>query len=620
MRFVRFALLTLLLVSMLPGYAQEMQAPEETQGQTSQTSLEALRAELSAREDVLAEARAALEPQRAEVRRRRALLNQQLAALDAQEMALQLLEETLAEQENVSAAQREAAELQRQALEAQRAALANQIEEVEALEADLAAQEEQLAAQEAELQGLRDALAQEEQAAARRREAAQEAQRELLESLLVTLESNPRYLAAQAAVEAAEAQLSAAYNPASLTVEGSYTNVDADDVPQAPGGTLPQLQQTQPEPEPGQEQPGGEQGSASNSYDLSATATFRPFPFGDTADLVRQQELALENAVLDFRETVASLQGQALESALQFRLARQSVDLADNTLEAAQSALEATQTRAERGAANARELRDAEANFQESENFVENAQANLELARLSLRTLDLETFTVALSAASDEDIDALLALPRVSEGLPLSVLRSRVSSAQAAIGVGTAQRDLIPTAQASYSYNLDDRNTLSASLALRTLQPSVSYSYQDPERTLPESAVNGVFRASVSASISFGVFDEINAAQAQQRSAKAGVVAAQENAELQLVSLTNTLNEAERTVDLERIQFRNAQLAFEENRQRQELGLITPLETQQALVELLQADIELRQARFSALQALLDLYEFYALPPSEVLL
>ncbi len=618
MRFLHVALLSLVLGSLPLGHVQETQAPEETQEQASQTSLEAQRAELSARENVLAEARAALEPQRAEVRRRRALLNQQLAALDAQEMALQLLEETLAEQENVSAAQREAAELQRQALEAQRAALANQIEEVEALEADLAAREEQLAAQEAELQGLRDEVAQAEEAAARWREAAQEAQRELLESLLVTLESNPRYLAAQAAVEAAEAQLSAAYNPASLTVEGSYTNVDADDIPQAPGGATPQLQQMQPEPEPGQEQPGG--GSASNSYDLSATATFRPFPFGDTADLVRQQELALENAVLDFRETVASLQGQALESALQFRLARQSVDLADNTLEAARSALEATQTRAERGAANARELRDAEANFQESENFFENAQANLELARLSLRTLDLENFTVALSAASDEDIDALLALPRVSEGLPLSVLRSRVSSAQAAIGVGSAQRDLIPTAQASYSYNLDDRSSLSASLESRTLQPSVSYSYQDPERSLPESAVNGVFRASISASISFGVFDEISAAQAQRRSAEAGIVAAQENAELQLVSLTNALNEAERTVDLERIQFRNAQRAFEENRQRQELGLITPLETQQALVELLQADIELRQARFSALQALLDLYEFYALPPSEVLL
>ena len=197
--------------------------------------------------------------------------------------------------------------------------------------------------------------------------------------------------------------------------------------------------------------------------------------------------------------------------------------------------------------------------------------------------------------------------------------RSQISLAQAAVGVGSARRDLYPTANASYSYNLDASSSLSASIESRTLQPSVGYSYQDPERSFPESAINSGFQVGVSASISFGVFDQIDAAESQREAARAGLEASQEGADLQNASLENALNQAERTVELEQIQFDNAQRAFEENQQRQELGLITPLEVQQSLVDLLEEDLELRQARLSALQALLDTYEFYALPPSEVL-
>ena len=165
-----------------------------------------------------------------------------------------------------------------------------------------------MAEQEAEVETLRASIQQAEQERARQQEVAQQARQNLLESLLVTLESNPRYVAARAAVEAAEAQLSAAYNPASLEVQGSYGRSDVDPV-------------MAPQQEPGQ-------GEIPNSQtQLSANATFRPFPFGDTRDAVRQQELALENTVLDFRESVTGLERQALEAALQFQLAQQSVEL-----------------------------------------------------------------------------------------------------------------------------------------------------------------------------------------------------------------------------------------------------------------------------------------------------
>ncbi len=436
-------------------------------------------------------------------------------------------------------------------------------------------------------------------------------QQELLESLLQILRENPRYVAAQAAVDAAEAQLRAAHNPASLEVQGTYNTTDTDADPSAAPQVEPQ-QQEQPDE-------GGQPMGAPNATQLSANATFRPFPFGDVRDLVRQQELALESAVLDFREAVTGLENQALETALQFQLAQQSVQLAENTLEAAQSALEATQTRFDRGAANERELRDAQANLQQAQNFSRNAQANLELARLSLQNLDLADFIEVLENQADGDISTLITLPRVTEGLPLSVQRSQISLGQAGIGVGSARRDLYPVAQASYSYNLDDRSSVSISTESRNLQPSVGYTYRDPARAGSETAVNGSLQVGVSANISFGVFDEIDAAERQREAARARLESSRENAEVQNASLLNALNEAERTVALEQIQFGNALQDFEENRQRQEVGLITPLETQQSLVDLLEEDTELSQARFSALQALLDTYEFYALPPSEVL-
>ena len=176
-----------------------------------------------------------------------------------------------------------------------------------------------------------------------------------------------------------------------------------------------------------------------------------------------------------------------------------------------------------------------------------------------------------------------------------------------------------PWRKASYSYNVDDRSSVTASIESRNLQPSVGYSYRDPVRSGAESAVDGSLSVGVSANISFGIFGEIDAAEEQRASARAGLEASQENAQVQLASLLNALNEAERSVELEQIQFNNALRDFEEDQQRQEVGLVTPLEAQRSLVDLLEEDTELSQARFDALQALLDTYEFYALPPSEVL-
>ncbi len=66
------------------------------------------------------------------------------------------------------------------------------------------------------------------------------------------------------------------------------------------------------------------------------------------------------------------------------------------------------------------------------------------------------------------------------------------------------------------------------------------------------------------------------------------------------------------------MQFHNAERDLAEVRRRETLGLSTPLETQTELIDLLEADLELRTARQSVLSSSLAIYEFYGVPVTEV--
>ncbi len=516
--------------------------------------------------------RAVLEAQEAELQQERRGLETQREALATQAQALSRQEEALAQQRG-SGAQQQALKLQKTALTAQKAALQARFEALEPRAAALQARLKKLQAQEAAL-------------------AARQAQ---LDTFFAALAGNPELAAARAALRAAEAQLKALRGPAQLETTAGLTSLRLKDAVTAQGLAVSQA----------------EGGIPTTSEQVSANVSFRPFPFGDVADAVRQAELAVRNSLLDYREALTGLETRALGAALNLRLAEQSLELSQEGVALAQDALAATRTRFELGAANARELRDAQVNFQEAQNFARNARENVAVARLNLTNLVGDT--------PAPSFELLAALPQPPTRTPLAVLRAEVPVAQAAVGVGGARREVYPTVQASYNYNLDDRSSLSASIESRTLQPSVGYSYQNPARTLPESAIRSNFTVGVSATIPLGGFDALDAAKEQLGAARAGLQASRAGAAVQRAALRSSRVQAERTLTLEQLQFRNAQADFRENQQRQELGLITPLETQQALVELLQTALELRQARQSALQALLDIYGFYALPPSEVL-
>lgn len=434
--------------------------------------------------------------------------------------------------------------------------------------------------------------------------AAQEAPAGSLAVFLGALGGNPELRAAQAAVEAAELQLRATRDPVVLEASGGYSRYDLDDALTGLGVAMGAAQAP----------PGGDLGSGAlpeSGFQVSTALTFRPYPFGDVADLVTQREVEYELRVLELRGAQTGLEVRALEAALQARLAERSAELAREGVITASQGLEATRLRAAKDAANARDLRGAEAALFEAQTVLQNAQLDVQTARFNLTSLVGETPPPSYAA--------LAALAAPSPRTPVSVAQTSLQTRQVALGVNAARRELLPVASASYAWNASDYGTVTASLESRTLQPTVGFSYQEPGRTLPTSAVNGIFQIGVSATLSLGALDALSAAEQQGVAAQAALEAAGEGGTLQETALRSVATQAERTAELERRGFQNARLTYRENRTRQELGLSSPLETRSALLELLQTDLERRSAELARLSALLDLYELYALPPSETL-
>ena len=426
-----------------------------------------------------------------------------------------------------------------------------------------------------------------------------------LTRFLGALDGNPELLAAQAGVESAELLLNAARDPVALEATGGYTRIDIDDSLTG----LPSLRAAQAPTDPGTD-PGTGSGSevpSETGYQLSTTLVFRPFPFGDTADLLAQREIELKTSQLDLANARVGLEARALEAALQVRLAERSVKLSQAGVEAATQGLRAARLRTDKGAANARDLRDAEAALFEAQTLLNNAQLDAESARLNLQTL--------VGDVPPPSYRILGSLTPPAPLTPLSVAQVQLQTQLVGLQIAAAQRELIPVASASYAWNVSDSSTLTASLESRTLQPSVGFSYQDPGRTLPQSAVNGTFQVGISANISVGAIDTLNAAQRQKAAASESLRAAQQGGRLQETTLKTAYTKAEATAELDRRAFRNARVTYQENVTRQELGLSTPLETQTSLLDLLQADVTRRSSELGTLSALLDLYELYAPTP-----
>jgi outer membrane protein TolC len=407
---------------------------------------------------------------------------------------------------------------------------------------------------------------------------------------LAPVSGHPALQASAAAVLAAEAQLAAAHDPFAVTVTAGYSAFGYRD----PAGLPPELAaQAKALPD-----------SASQ---FSADLTLRPVPFGDIRDLADQRLVELQLARLDHAELLTTLEIRSVEAAMDVRLAGESLELARQGDELAQQALAMTKLRFERGAANQRELRDAEAGAVEAGNFVLAAEAGLRLAQLALNSL---TGSSEPPAAEDLQLD-------VPAGTALSVRRAQLRTQLAEAGARNAKRSVLPVAQAGYTLSLDSENSVGVTLESRTLQPNLNYTHQRPGNHFPQDQLRGTFQNGVSASISPAVGAALRAAAAQLEAAFSALQAARESAAVELAALHSELARAKQQLELAELLVRNARLTLAETRTRQELGLAIPLATQRAVLEHLQAELELQAARQEVLAGTLAFHSFQGRPVSQ---
>jgi outer membrane protein len=424
-----------------------------------------------------------------------------------------------------------------------------------------------------------------------------------LASFLAAVKNNPVIAANQSLVAAAEAQLTAVYSPVSATVQGNYTGASytlPENIPAEAAENIP-------------DQSGG----------FSVGATFRPFVFGDLADLAEQRRVALEQAKLTYQQTLADLEVQALTAAANLQLAQASLDLAQTGRDLAQAALNSTQTRFEKGAASEAEVRAAQERLSSAENQLVNAESGVTLAQQGLQLL-----------VGDATLETLPSLPLL-EGTPPDVRQAEYNIILANLGISSSNRAFIPTAQASLAVPLDDgKSEFDFSLESRTLQPTVTYKYDNPKGTVGQGVpipridgfpelgaddINVVFSVGVSATISVEQFNNLDAANAQLAAAQAGLVGAQERANLTALTLSNSYQTAVRGLELAKLTLSNAQSTLSETQTREEAGLAVGLETEQATLAVKQAELSVFSAEIDVLKAILASYQTYATPISETL-
>lgn len=436
-----------------------------------------------------------------------------------------------------------------------------------------------------------------------------------LNSFLGSVQEHPAIIASNALVSASQTQLNAVYFPISGELSGGYSRLNV----RTEGATLP---------------PDFDPEELANAFQFSATASFRPFVFGDIADLAKQRELDLMRNQLSLRETLASLEAQALESALQVQLAENSLSLAKEAEALSLSVLEITQTRLAKGAATETDVLNSKQNLFEAQNQVRSAELQLALARQGLFNL-----------VGERELKDLPTLDPVTGSLP-DVMRAELDLELAKLGRGSSERGLYPVGQVSYTLPIRGEETVtdalgnnttqqtvnsevSFSLESRTLQPSVTYSYQNPKQGVAGFAaqpqlglgladLEGSFSIGVSLSISPEAIAALQAADAQISAAQARLRSTRDNARLTELSLQNALETSQLGLELSKQSLANAENHLSNTQNRVELGLATDLDLQQASLSVTQAKLSQLSAHLSYVQAVLNTYRSYAIPVSEV--
>ncbi len=428
-----------------------------------------------------------------------------------------------------------------------------------------------------------------------------------LASFLDYVKQNPNLAGVAAARDIAQAQVDMVLDPVALEITGGYARNDVDVSFVATGQTQNQTEPTNLD------------NTIVGTTQASVGLSFRPFAFGDIADELARQNINLSQSNMTYRSTLAALEIGAIEAARNLEIAKQALTLAEEGLSLALDGLNITETQFERGAATDASLRNANLRVLEAEDQTQAAKDGIVLATAAL---------AQLISTDPNSID----LPRVSIPLPVydvvgeknpNIVQAGFNLRQVEILKDTFERNLYPVAQLSYNSYLNDESNLSFSIETRTLQPKISYSYQASDQALPSSGAtvsnNNDLIVGLSMNISPAAIRNLEIADTQLEAAKAGIEAAEQQAELERLQLQQNINQAIRSLKTKEQALANAEADFEAVQQRIELGLAPLFEKQQSFVALSQAKLAVEQAEFSILSAVLASYSQYGVPISEVL-
>lgn len=351
---------------------------------------------------------------------------------------------------------------------------------------------------------------------------------------------------------------------------------------------------------------------------LQVDVAFRPFLAGDLADAGDQRALAWQQAVRRLRETQATLQAAALEAAAAVHVAEAGVTLARAGEALAESAAEATRVRFDVGAATEADVRRADLSVARAREGVRVAEFRRADAIASLRDL----------TGSTEGLGDLPDLPP-AHGPDPAVLRATDDVTLAQIGVRSARRSLLPTAQASYAWNFDD-DSLSLSLESRTWQPTVSYAQPSAlgavalgvDPSVPAEfrpTLDGALTLAVTMEFSPATLSQLEAAEARLRAAEAARTSAQRDAEIAARRRDEAIRAAIAQVEFARIDLDLAVQDRDDARRRLDLGLVSPLELLDRERTVLDRTLSLHAAQLDVLSATLRGYRELGIPLTEVL-
>lgn len=416
-----------------------------------------------------------------------------------------------------------------------------------------------------------------------------------LRALLELVAQHPNVRAVELLAESAAGRAAAVRAPIELS-----TQIDIDRRRLSIDGT--ELSEDQMRAPPFSLTPGGER--------LNVRLIARPFVYGDLADLLDQRLIEAERAALQARETRASLEVQAIGAALAVLLAEAAVALSEEGLVLAELAEASTATRFAAGGASAVEVGRAELARRDAAAAVRDARRQLALAEARADHL-----------APGARLSGVVELTPILGTAP-ELLRATLDTALGQIGERNATRQLQPTLQATATRVFPDGDTLTFALESRTLQPTLIYNSGDPARRPAAGSPSSVLDSaslSISWTLSLQAAGEGRAARLQGEAGLAALEGAEGRAQLTAMALESALQSAATRLELAAMELELSTLERDAADARFAVGSIGELARLQAQLQLLQARLGYTRARIDLVNAVLDTYSSYAIPPSEAL-